>query len=85
MNDPFEYPQRVPLKVVGDNRRALREALDTVLARHLSPGTAVEITSRESTAGRYVAFTATFIAASREQLVAMYTELRRCDAVRFLL
>lgn len=85
MNDLHDYPRLVPLKVVGDNRRELREALDTTLIRHLPSGTAVEITSRESARGRYVAFTATFLAASREQLIAMYSELHRCDAVRFLL
>lgn len=79
------YPQHVPLKVMGHSGPMLRAALDTTLARHLAPGTPIEITRRESRNGRYTAYTVTFIAASREQLMAIYTELRRCDTVRFLL
>ena len=79
------YPQQVPLKVVGDNGDTLREALNTALARHLPEGTTVEFELRESSGGAYVALTATFVADSREQLTNVYTELRQCEAVRFLL
>lgn len=79
------YPQQVPLKVVGDNGDTLREALNTALARHLPEGTTVEFELRESSGGNYVALTATFVAGSREQLTNVYTELRQCEAVRFLL
>ena len=85
MTGPLDYPQRVPVKVMGDKGGALRAALDAALVRHLAPGTPVDVTARESRAGNYVAYTATFVAQSREQLVALYTELRRCEAVRFLL
>lgn len=89
MNEPKnpaeEYPQRVPLKVVGDSGDALRDALNTALARHLPKGTTVEFELRESSGGNYVALTATFVADSREQLTNVYTELRQCEAVRFLL
>jgi len=79
------YPQQVPLKVVGDNGDALREALDLALARHLPESTAVAFEIRESSSGKYVALTATFVADSREQLTNVYTELRQCEAVRLLL
>ena len=79
------YPQQVPLKVVGDNGDDLRDALNAALARHLPEGTTVEFEMRESSGGKYVALTATFMAESREQLINVYTELRQCEAVRFLL
>ena len=79
------YPQQVPLKVVGDNGEALRDALNIALARHLPEGTTVEFEVRESSNGNYVALTATFMAESRDQLINVYTELRQCEAVRFLL
>ncbi|MGH8224807.1 MAG: YbeD family protein [Gammaproteobacteria bacterium] len=85
MNENDDYPQRVPLKVVGDNGEALRSALDTTLARHLNSGTLIDMAERESTQGSYIALTATFTAESREQLVAIYAELREHEAVRFLL
>lgn len=89
MNEPKnpaeDYPQRIPLKVVGDNRDDLRDALNAALARHLAEGTTIEFEVRESSAGNYVALTATFVAESREQLINVYTELRQCEAVRFLL
>lgn len=84
-NPAEEYPQRVPLKVVGDNGDDLRDALNTALARHLAEGTTIEFEIRESSGGNYVALTATFVAESREQLIDVYTELRQCEAVRFLL
>lgn len=80
-----DYPQRVPLKVVGDNGEVLRDALHTALVRHLADGTTIEFETRESSGGNYVGVTATFTADSREQLVAVYSELRECEAVRFLL
>lgn len=79
------YPQQVPLKVVGDNGESLRDALNTALGRHLPEGTTVTFETRESSNGRYVALTATFVAESRDQLINVYTELRQCEAVRFLL
>ncbi len=79
------YPQQVPLKVVGDNGDDLRDALNAALARHLPEGTTVEFEIRESSGGKYVALTAIFMAESREQLINVYTELRQCEAVRFLL
>jgi len=89
MNEPKnpaeDYPQRVPLKIVGDNGDDLRDALNAALARHLGEGTAIEFEIRESSGGNYVALTATFVAESREQLIDVYTELRQCEAVRFLL
>ena len=89
MNQPQNpedlYPQQVPLKVVGDNGDALREALDMALARHLPEGTTVEFEMHESSGGKYVALTATFLAENRQQLINVYTELRQCEAVRFLL
>lgn len=85
MSGPLDYPQQVPVKVMGDNDHALRAALDTALARHLAPGTPVAVSARASRRGNYIAFTATFVAESRAQLVALYTELRRCKAVHFLL
>ncbi len=85
VNESDEYPQRVPLKVVGSNGDALRSALDAALARHLVSGTLIDMAERESAKGSYVALTATFMAESREQLVAIYAELRGHEAVRFLL
>lgn len=89
MNEPHNpedlYPQQVPLKVVGDNGDTLREALNSALARHLPEGTTVDFEMRESSGGKYVALTAIFVAESREQLINVYTELRQCEAVRFLL
>lgn len=89
MNEPQNpedlYPQQVPLKVVGDNGDDLRDALNAALARHLPEGTTVEFDIRESSGGKYVALTATFMAESRDQLINVYTELRQCEAVRFLL
>lgn len=84
-SEALEYPQRVPLKVVGDNGEHLRKALNAALARHLPDGTTIKFETNESRGGRYVAYTATFVADSREQLLALYSELRECAAVRFLL
>ncbi|MDN5865388.1 MAG: DUF493 domain-containing protein [Gammaproteobacteria bacterium] len=84
-NEALKYPQRVPMKVIGDNDDALLEALNASLAKHLEDGTTIEFRTNKSRKGNYVAVTATFVATSREQLEAMYTELRACEAVKFLL
>lgn len=84
-NEALKYPQRVPLKVIGDNDDALLEALNTTLARHLEDGTTIDFRTNKSRHGTYVSVTATFVASSRKQLERMYTELHACEAVRFLL
>lgn len=84
-NQAPEYPQRVPMKVIGENDDALLEALNVTLARHLEEGTTIDFSTNKSRKGNYVAVTATFVASSREQLEKMYTELRDCEAVKFLL
>jgi putative lipoic acid-binding regulatory protein len=84
-NAALKYPQRVPLKVIGDNDDALLEALNITLARHLEDGTTIDFRTNKSRHGTYVSVTATFVASSRKQLEDMYTELRECEVVRFLL
>lgn len=85
MQADIRYPQMVPIKVMGEAGVELLETLHQVLARHLKPGSPIDIDSRSSRTGRYTSFTATFMADNREQLRAIYSDLHQAECVRFLL
>lgn len=85
MQTDAQYPQIVPLKVMGDTGAELLEVLRRVLAHHLNAGTPIDLDSQPSRTGKYTSYTATFKAESHEQLRAIYADLRKADCVRFLL
>lgn len=76
----LQFPCLFPIKVVGLNTEAFAQAVRGIVGRHL-PGERVEFSDRPSGGGKYLSVTATFTAASREQLDALYRELNGHELV----
>jgi uncharacterized protein len=78
--DLLAYPCRFPLKVVGLNTETFERAVREVVRKHLGD-MVVEYAARKSSGGKYLSVTATFVAESREQVEAIYRELKGHELV----
>ena len=76
----FTFPCSYPLKVMGQKTEAFENAVREILQKHLQ-GVPVEYDQRPSGTGKYLAVTATFEAASKAQLDAIYEELNGHELV----
>jgi uncharacterized protein len=77
----FEFPCSYPLKVVGKNTNEFYSVVSALIERHLPSENKVTYSSRKSSGDKYLAITATFTMESREQLEAIYSELKGNDLV----
>ncbi len=69
------FPCEFPLKVIGKDEDDFFEFVLEVVSHHV-PGLPFEsFTSRHSGGGKYLSVSVTFIAGSRAQVDALYTEL----------
>jgi putative lipoic acid-binding regulatory protein len=78
--DLLVYPCTFPLKVVGLNTEAFERAVREVLRKHLGD-IVIEYEARKSSEGKYLSVTASFAAESREQVEAIYRELKGHELV----
>ena len=78
--DLTAYPCTFPLKVIGLDTEAFEHAVREVVRKHLGE-IVIEYEARKSSGGKYLSVTATFVAESREQVEAIYRELKGHDLV----
>jgi uncharacterized protein len=72
----FEFPCSYPLKVMGKNSNEFYSAVSAIIERHVRNGDGIVYSSRTSSGDKYLSVTATFTVESREQLEAIYKELK---------
>jgi putative lipoic acid-binding regulatory protein len=81
----IDYPSAFPIKVMGEKKEGLIEAV-TSIARFFDPAfDASTIELRESSGGRYQGVTITITATSREQLDELYRTLSTHPMVKVVL
>ncbi len=89
MSDPtpdvFNFPCTFPLKVIGRNTADFEAFVVAVVQRHVPELDVSLVTSRVSSGNAYLSVTVTFIASSREQLDALYSDLGQHEQVLMLL
>ncbi|MCU0760356.1 MAG: DUF493 domain-containing protein [Steroidobacteraceae bacterium] len=78
---PLVFPTDYPIKVVGRRDAALRARIDAVVLRHVPDLEEARIGERASGQGNFVSITYTIVARSREQVVALVTELAATEGV----
>lgn len=71
----FDFPCEIPIKVLGVNGAALRDAAYGIVRDHYGELEDERFQERESRDGNYVSLTITVRAESREQIDAMYRDL----------
>ena len=77
----LEFPCEFPLKIMGRDETAFRDAAISIVETHAGPLSDDAVRSRSSRDGNFVALTVTIVATSREQLDAIYTELSAHDDI----
>ena len=67
----LEFPCEFPLKIMGRDEAAFRDAAITIVEAHAGPIPEDAVRSRSSRDGNFLALTVTIFATSREQLDAI--------------
>lgn len=80
-SDPFEFPCRFPIKVMGRSGDDFELAVVQILRRHIPQLPEGAIQRRGSKQNNYLALTVVIDAQSRAQLDAIYRDLTACEHV----
>jgi uncharacterized protein len=80
---PLQFPAEIAVKVFGKNESAFRAAVLTIVSTHYGDEHAVA--EQLSKQGAYLSLSVTVLAASREQIDAMYKELTAHDDILMVL
>jgi len=77
----LSFPTDYPIKVVGRSGTDLRVSIDAIMAKHVPDLEPHRISERLSGNGNFLSITYTIVASSREQVVALASELTQCPGV----
>lgn len=77
----MQFPMRFPVKVMGRNEDGFRTVVEEIMVRHVGDFDSLEVSTRESRDGNFLAVTVVFEAESKDQLDALYRELSDHDRV----
>ena len=81
----LKFPTDYPIKVMGKASDELRAHVHAVMLRH-APGLDPDrVSERLSKEGTYLSITYVIVAESREQIVALVTELKTTDGVMMII
>jgi hypothetical protein len=88
MSEPpplLEFPSDYPIKVVGRPSDEFRVRVHAIVSRHVPTLEPERVTERLSENGNFLSITYNIRAESREQVVALATDLKSCDGVMMLI
>lgn len=81
----LEFPCKFPIKVMGYSGPRLREDIERAIAEHSASSFPVDIQTRPSRTGKYMAYTVTCTFHSKSELDAMYRAFISIDSVSMVL
>lgn len=81
----LEFPADYPIKVIGRPSDEFRARVHAIVLRHAPLLEAERISERLSENGNFLSISYTIPAETREQVVALTTDLKACDGVLMLL
>ncbi|SCK26496.1 YbeD family protein [Vogesella sp. LIG4] len=85
INDVLEFPCRFPIKVMGESQPDFQLIMFEVVRVHAPDLAQTDITTRDSSSGKYVSLTITVTATSREHLDNIYRSLTSHVLVKWVL
>jgi hypothetical protein len=88
MSEPpplLEFPTDYPIKVVGRPSDEFRARVHAIVSRHVPAIGPERVSERLSENGNFLSITYNICAESREQVVALTTDLKSCDGVMMLI
>lgn len=84
-DSPLTFPTDYPIKVVGRQHPEFRQRIDLIMQRHAPDMDAHSGSERASGNGNFTAISYVIVARSREQVVALATELAATEGVMMVL
>ena len=82
----LQFPCSFPIKIMGVNSEDLLPEVIAIITKHASNfNPQIDITTKPSNKGNYLAITATIIATSKQQLDTIYQELHKHKLVKVIL
>jgi putative lipoic acid-binding regulatory protein len=81
----MEFPCSFPLKVIGKNTQEFYAVVSAIIEKHVPGNDRITYSGRSSSGDKYLSITATFLAESREQLDAVYSDLNKHELVLYTL
>jgi putative lipoic acid-binding regulatory protein len=82
---PLQFPTDYPIKVVGRPSDEFRARVHAVMLRHAPLLDADQVTERLSENANFLSISYMLRAESREQIVALATDLKACEGVLMIL
>jgi len=82
---PLQFPTDYPIKVVGRPSDELRARVHAIMLRHAPKLDPDRVSERLSENGNFLSISYTIVAESREQVVALATDLKECEGVLMIL
>lgn len=84
-SSPLQFPTDYPIKVVGRPSDEFRARIHAVMLRHAPNLDPDQVSERLSENGNFLSISYMLRAESREQVIALATELKACEGVLMIL
>lgn len=84
-NTPFEFPCRVPIKVMGRDQSGFADKVLRIVEQHAEGVSKDDLRARSSSGGKFVSVTIEVTAQSRDQLEIIYQQLHASEDVLWTL
>jgi len=81
----LQFPTDYPIKVVGRPSDEFRARVHAIMLRHVPGLDPDQVSERLSENGTYLSISYTIRAESREQVVALATDLKACEGVLMII
>jgi putative lipoic acid-binding regulatory protein len=82
---PLKFPTDYPIKVVGRPSDEFRARVHAIMLRHAPNLDPDQVSERLSENGNFLSISYTIVAESREQVVALATDLKACDGILMII
>lgn len=82
---PLQFPTDYPIKVVGRPSDEFRARVHATMLRHAPTLDPEKVTERLSENGNFLSISYVIVAESREQVVALATELKELEGVLMII
>jgi putative lipoic acid-binding regulatory protein len=82
---PLQFPTDYPIKIVGRPSDEFRARVHAIMLRHAPNLDPDRVSERLSENGNFLSISYTIVAESREQVIALATDLKACEGVLMIL
>jgi uncharacterized protein len=82
---PLQFPTDYPIKVVGRPSDEFRARVHAIMLRHAPSLDPDQVTERLSENGNFLSISYMLRAESREQIIALASDLKACDGVLMII